>query len=89
MRHCRGRCGLPCPAGMLRPRISNPGSPCRLSFPSSLASGFEGITVRLVYRHVNQGEYYQTQEMQREVESVRSGHSRKLYEITLCAPILL
>jgi hypothetical protein len=27
-------------------------------------SGSEGITVRLIYRHVNQGEDYQRQEMQ-------------------------
>jgi hypothetical protein len=60
-------------------RPMRPSVPCRHAAPAHFEAGqllplelsveprggFEGITVHLVYRHVNQGEYYQTQEMQR------------------------
>ena len=40
------------------------GQPLPVELSVEPRKGFEGITVSLVFRHVNQGEYYQRQEMQ-------------------------
>jgi hypothetical protein len=55
------RPSLPCRHTV--PAHFEPGQPVRIELSVEPRSGFEGITVRLHYRHVNQGEYYVTQEM--------------------------
>lgn len=56
------RLSLPCrhaPAAHFEP-----GQPLPIGLSVEPQSSFKGITVRLAYRHVNQGEYYETLEMQ-------------------------
>ena len=55
------RPSLPCQHAV--PAHFDPGQPLQVELSVEPRSGFEGITVRLHYRHVNQGEYYVTQEM--------------------------
>ncbi len=55
---------LPC--RHVAPAHFEAGQPLRVELSVEPRSGIEGITVRFVYRHVNQGEDYQTQEMQPE-----------------------
>lgn len=58
----RLRRGLAYAAGIRRAYFEA-GQPLQVETYVETPGGFEGITVRLIYRHVNQEEYFQVQEM--------------------------
>jgi hypothetical protein len=60
------------PCRHVAPTSFQPGGPLPVELSVEPHPGLKGITARLIYRHVNQGEYYESQEMQQKSNRYRA-----------------